>query len=67
VLLSGRFVLLASRVISSNASVTLWHVKEKPQMGPEERLFRSRQTWTVYAFLALTAVGVVLALITIFR
>jgi hypothetical protein len=32
-------------------------------MGPEERLFRSRQSWTVYAFLVLTAVGVVVGVI----
>ena len=44
-------------------SVTLWRVTEEPQMGPEERLFRSRQSWTVYAFLVLTTVGIVVGVI----
>jgi len=39
---------------------------EAPVMGPEERLFRSRQTWTVYAWVVLTAVGLVVAVIAIF-
>src|SRR5690242_9485651 len=40
-----------------------WRVTKEPQMGPEERLFRSRQSWTVYAFLVLTAVGIVVGVI----
>ena len=52
------------QMIPSNASVTLCRVTEEPQMGPEERLFRARQSWPVYTIFVVSvivAVALILA------
>jgi hypothetical protein len=37
--------------------------KEPQQMGPEERLFRARQSWPVYAMFAFSVIVAVILII----
>ena len=56
--------VVARRVVAVDPSPEV-NVEDEPQeMGPEERLFRARQSWPVYAMFAfsvIVAVSLILA------
>ena len=48
--------VVARRVVAVDRSPEVDVEEEPQQMGPEERLFRARQSWPVYAIFAFSVI-----------